>query len=391
MAGGGAELALAALKAFPLNSEVAWASLVTIVTLLKGGRQRTLAARLRWAGATDALCAALLAFPSNAKVQLEALRGLASLSAGGSDPSAGPAARAAGAEARAAAALAAFPAHADIQVISVHVLACLGHPSEGAPFAPATLRSAAAALATAAALAEATPEWRKALPEVCNALATITAITLRSVRAPGGAASGAAVAAQRELAGTITVAAELLLTHARDPKTASELCLIIKNVCEGSPGAEVGRAVAAVALARSLYGERSGNKDLKDSAALASAKAQAALEAAAAAAAAAAGASNKKARRRHVSQAAAATGAASPTAASAAADGGAAPPPPPPAPQHHCACSHCGRVGRGLKLCSLCKVAKYCDATCQRAAWSAGGHKATCPGAIAGAAAKAKK
>ena len=45
------------------------------------------------------------------------------------------------------------------------------------------------------------------------------------------------------------------------------------------------------------------------------------------------------------------------------------------------ACDHCGsHPGRvnGLLLCGACKTRRYCNATCQRAAWQ--GHKAECKG-----------
>ena len=39
-------------------------------------------------------------------------------------------------------------------------------------------------------------------------------------------------------------------------------------------------------------------------------------------------------------------------------------------------CSHCGKVGVGLKRCSCCKQASYCGAACQKAGWK--GHKKMC-------------
>ena len=39
-------------------------------------------------------------------------------------------------------------------------------------------------------------------------------------------------------------------------------------------------------------------------------------------------------------------------------------------------CAHCGKPGRALKRCSICKHAWYCGAECQNAAWK--GHKKTC-------------
>jgi hypothetical protein len=39
-------------------------------------------------------------------------------------------------------------------------------------------------------------------------------------------------------------------------------------------------------------------------------------------------------------------------------------------------CSHCGKRGAALKLCSRCKQASYCGAECQNAAWKK--HKKTC-------------
>lgn len=371
MAGGGVELTLAALKAFPRNFRVAVACSRAIGSLLEGGRQRALAARLRWAGAVEALCAALLAFTSSDILQRDACGALSAVFAGGVDPSAGAAARSAGAEARAAAALAAFPDHVGVQVSAVCVLAGLGPPATGAvPFAPATLRSAAAAFAAAAAHSATVPEWREVVPQISVAISNVTLLALRdSEPTPGGRS-----AAQKELAGCVALAADLLLRHARDPQAAAGLCYIIKNVCDGCPGADVGQANAAVALARSLYaGARSGGgMGPEDMAAQASVEAQAALEAVAVAARPS---SSSRAQRRQVAQAAAKGGASSSRPGSAA---------PPPAGQK---CSHCGRVGSGLKNCSLCKVAKYCDVQCQRAAWNAG-HKAACPGAAAAAAAK---
>ncbi|KAL7530203.1 hypothetical protein ACHAWF_003283 [Thalassiosira exigua] len=39
-------------------------------------------------------------------------------------------------------------------------------------------------------------------------------------------------------------------------------------------------------------------------------------------------------------------------------------------------CAACGRGGEGLKACSACKSAKYCDASCQRGHWPS--HKQEC-------------
>jgi len=39
-------------------------------------------------------------------------------------------------------------------------------------------------------------------------------------------------------------------------------------------------------------------------------------------------------------------------------------------------CAHCGKPGRALKRCSICKRAWYCGAACQNAAWKR--HKKTC-------------
>lgn len=48
-------------------------------------------------------------------------------------------------------------------------------------------------------------------------------------------------------------------------------------------------------------------------------------------------------------------------------------PPIPPVDQ----CLHCGKDDRPLKRCSQCKMAKFCDRSCQQKAWKAG-HKKCC-------------